>query len=107
MLGLAGEFSVFAKDDVTFTWADTEGRVAAGGTIKGTTSYAYQIGTEVNSVAKIIAGKGISNLELLFTTHNTVSNNNTTTYDYNTKKYAVISTNADNMDWSEFGYIIY
>ena len=106
MLGLASEFSVFAKENVNFTDADSEGRVAAGGTISASTDYAYQAGTEIynNSVAKIIAGNGIHNLELENTRHYKYSNDNQNIIgsNDNTPKIAVVGTNADNMNWNEF-----
>ena len=104
--GLADEFSVFTKENITFTDADSEGRIAAGGTITATTSYPYHAGTEVNNddLAKIIAGNGIKNMELSKTQHYTPRGTNNVDYislTYN-KKIAAIGTNANNMQWSSF-----
>ena len=68
-LGIAKEFSVFAEEDVTFTGADTEGKVAAGGGVYGkatktengeTVSYQYQIGMKNGDEysADVIVGNG-------------------------------------------------
>ena len=100
-LGLAQEFSLFTKENVVFTNADSEGRIAAGGSITATTSYAYQAGTEINDIglANIIAGKGIRNLELSYTNHNALGNQN---YNDNMKRIAAIGSNATEMDWDSF-----
>ena len=68
-LGIAKEFSIFAEGDVTFTGADTEGKVAAGGGVYGqatkivngeTIPYQYQIGMNNSDEysADVIVGDG-------------------------------------------------
>ncbi|MBR1654175.1 MAG: choice-of-anchor A family protein [Clostridia bacterium] len=67
-LGIAKEFSIFAEEDVTFTGADTEGKVAAGGGVYGQATkrvngenipYEYQIG--INSSDKYSADVVVGN----------------------------------------------
>ena len=68
-LGISKEFSIFAEEDVTFTGADTEGKVAAGGAVKATTDYKYQIGMKNKDdySADIIVGNGpVENIALDF-----------------------------------------
>ena len=109
ILGLAGEFSVFTKDGITFTGADTEGRIATGGYISAGTSYKYHAGTEVTNddVAKIITKKGFSNMELSYTQHYTLNKAETramatynTNVDYDKKKIAAIGTDTTSMNWN-------
>ena len=68
-LGIAKEFSIFAEGDVTFTGADTEGKVAAGGGVYGQAvkkvngedvPYQYQIGLKNTDKysADIVVGNG-------------------------------------------------
>ena len=68
-LGIAKEFCIFAENDVTFTGADTEGRIAAGGSVKATTGYEYQVGNKKSDeyTADIIVGNGpVENIALDF-----------------------------------------
>lgn len=68
-LGLASNFSVFAEQNVTFTGADVEGRVAAGGSVTATTDYEFQIGwkNSNNALADLIVGNGpVENIALTF-----------------------------------------
>ena len=106
ILGLASKFSLFTKENITFTDADSEGKIAAGGTINATTNYAYQSGTEIrsNEEAKIIAANGFKNMELDFTRHYIKDGSSTMvdSYDENKKKIAVVGTNATQMDWSNY-----
>lgn len=105
LLGLSSYFSLFTKENITVSGADSEGRIASGGTITSTANHSYHAGTEVedDNLAKIIAEDGISsNLELEYTTHTTTATNNQVTYDYNKKKIAAVGTNATNMTWSNF-----
>ncbi|MBR2240223.1 MAG: choice-of-anchor A family protein [Clostridia bacterium] len=105
-LGLAGEFSLFTKDNIILDEGDSEGKIATGGTVNARTTYKYHAGTEIynNDLAKIVASKGIHNLELCSTRHykvNTDSYGFTNKYDDN-KKIAVVSSNSSDMNWGEF-----
>ncbi len=106
ILGLASKFSLFTKGNITLVNADSEGKIAAGGTINATTTYAYQAGTEIQNdeEAKIIAADGFRNMELDFTRHYIKDNTTTVvdSYDENKKKIAVVGTNATQMDWSNY-----
>ena len=59
-IGIARDFSIFAKENVTLTGADIEGKVAAGGGVTATTPYKYQIGMNNKDAgsADIIVGNG-------------------------------------------------
>ena len=65
-LGIAKDFSLFVENDITFLGADTEGKVAAGGAIRGTATnsqnepYLYQIGMKNKDKysADIVVGNG-------------------------------------------------
>ncbi len=105
ILGLAGEFSVFTKENIEFSGADSEGRIAAGGTISSSTRYKYQAGTELSNdnLAKIIARNGFNNMELNSTKHYTLLENSkefNIAEDSTKKKIAVVGTNASDMDWN-------
>lgn len=97
-LGIASEFSIFAKENVNFTGADVEGRVAAGGSVTATTDYEFQIGWKNTNdeLADVIVGNGpIENVALTFGADdegNVIDDD---------KKVAV-STNATNMNYSDF-----
>lgn len=97
-LGIASKFSIFAKENVNFTGADVEGRVAAGGSATATTDYEFQIGwkNENDELADVIVGNGpVENIALTFGADdegNIIDDD---------KKVAV-STNATNMNYSDF-----
>lgn len=103
LLGIAGNYSVFVRENFTAKDAETGGRAAVGGKLEATTNYKYQIGSAVynyhaaehTGIADIIVGNGpIKNIETQYGA--TISGEN-----YNMKKKVVVSPDATAMNWNE------
>lgn len=105
LLGLASKFSIFAKEDVTFTGADVEGSVAAGGAVraeidlkKEKDNYEFQIGwkNQDNEKADLVVGDGpVENIALTFGADgegHIIEDN----------KKVVVSTQATNMNYDDY-----